>query len=74
MGTIVKKKIKERNYYYYVETKRVNGKSRFVNQKYLGTADKLLKIALDSKNRFRTRYCMLMKLILAQWHCSMMQP
>ena len=49
MGTIVKKKIKERNYYYYVETKRVNGKSRFVNQKYLGTADKLLKIALDSK-------------------------
>ena len=48
MGTIIKKKIKGINYYYYVESKRINGKSRYVNQKYLGTADKLLKMAIDS--------------------------
>lgn len=48
MGTIIKKKIKGINYYYYVETKRINGKSKYVNQKYLGSADKLLKIASDN--------------------------
>lgn len=48
MGTIIKKKIKGNNYYYYVESKRINGKSHYVNQKYLGTADKLLKIITDS--------------------------
>ena len=48
MGTIIKKKIKGINYYYYVESKRVNGKSRYVNQKYLGSADKILKMAVDS--------------------------
>jgi len=48
MGTIIKKKIKGNNYYYYVESKRINGKSHYVNQKYLGTADKLLKIVTDS--------------------------
>lgn len=48
MGTITKKKIKGINYYYYVESKRINGKSKYVNQKYLGTADKLLKMAVDS--------------------------
>ena len=48
MGTIIKKKIKGINYYYYVESKRINGKSKYVNQKYLGTADKLLKMAADS--------------------------
>ena len=48
MGTIIKKKIKGINYYYYVESKRINGKSKYVNQKYLGTADKLLKMAVDS--------------------------
>lgn len=48
MGTIIKKKIKGINYYYYVESKRIDGKSRYVNQKYLGSADKLLKMALES--------------------------
>ncbi len=48
MGTIIKKKIKGINYYYYVETKRINGKSKYVNQKYLGSADKLLKMASDT--------------------------
>lgn len=48
MGTIIKKKIKGINYYYYVESKRIDGKSKFVNQKYLGSADKLLKMVTDS--------------------------
>ena len=48
MGTIIKKKIKGINYYYYVETKRINGKSKYVNQKYLGSADKLVKMASDN--------------------------
>lgn len=48
MGTIIKKKIKGINYYYYVESKRVDGKSKYVNPKYLGSADKLLKMANES--------------------------
>ena len=47
MGSITKKKIKGKNYYYYVESKRINGKPHFVNQKYLGTPDQLLKMALQ---------------------------
>ena len=43
MGTITKKKIKGNNYYYYVESRRVNGKPRIINQVYLGTAEKVLK-------------------------------
>lgn len=43
LGSIIKKKIKGHIYYYYVESKRVNGKPKYVNQKYLGTAESLLK-------------------------------
>ncbi len=43
MGSIIKKKIKNRSYYYYVESKRINGKSKYLNQVYLGTAEKILK-------------------------------
>lgn len=43
MGSIIKKKIKGINYYYYVESKRVDGRPKLVNQKYLGTADRLLE-------------------------------
>ena len=53
MGTIIKKKIKSINYYYYVETKRIDGKSRYVNQKYLGSADKLLNMALESSKNLQ---------------------
>jgi transposase len=42
MASIITKKIKNHAYYYYVESKRINGKPRLVNQKYLGTAEKLL--------------------------------
>lgn len=43
MGSIIKKTIKKRNYYYYVESKRVNGKPKYVNQVYLGTAEGILE-------------------------------
>jgi len=43
LGSIIKKKIKNHNYYYYVESKRIEGKPKYVNQKYLGTAENLLK-------------------------------
>jgi len=39
LGTIVGKKIKNNTYYYYVESKRVDGKPRYVNQVYLGSAE-----------------------------------
>ena len=38
MGSIIKKKIKNNIYYYFVESARVNGKPRIVSQVYLGTA------------------------------------
>jgi transposase len=38
MASIIKKKVKKWFYYYLVESARVNGKPRIVNQKYLGTA------------------------------------
>ena len=43
MASIIKKKVKGNIYYYYVETRRINGKPRIVNQKYLGTAEGVLK-------------------------------
>jgi len=45
MASIIKKKVKGNSYYYYVESRRVNGKPRIVNQKYLGTAESVLKKA-----------------------------
>jgi len=44
MASIIPKKIKKNTYYYYVESKRINGKPKLVNQKYLGTAEKLLEL------------------------------
>lgn len=49
MGSIIKKKIKNSIYYYYVESKRVDGKPRYVNQKYLGTAEALLAKVLSAE-------------------------
>lgn len=43
MGSITKKKIKNHTYYYYVESKRINGKPKYVNQVYLGPAEKILE-------------------------------
>jgi transposase len=46
MATISKRKMNGRNYYYLVESARVNGKPRLVKQKYLGTAESIEK-AID---------------------------
>lgn len=46
MGSIIKKKIKGITYYYYTESKRIDGKPKLVNQRYLGTAEKLLSKAV----------------------------
>ena len=43
MASIIKKKTKSNTYYYYVESKRINGKPRQVNKKYLGTAVSIFK-------------------------------
>jgi transposase len=55
MGTIIKKKVKNGSYYYYVESKRINGKPKFVNQKYLGTAEKVLAKALSYEQPLQER-------------------
>jgi transposase len=52
MASIIKKKIKNKTYYYYVESKRVDGKPRHVNQKYLGTAETIFeKLSKNSNTR-----------------------
>lgn len=43
MASLVKKIINGNRYYYAVESKRVNGKPRIVNQIYLGTVETILK-------------------------------
>jgi transposase len=56
MGTITKKKIKGNNYYYYVESRRINGKPRIVNQVYLGTAEKVLKDTQEGQRPKEARH------------------
>ena len=55
MGSIIKKKVKSYLYYYYVESKRIDGKPKFVNQKYLGTAEALLQKVLDAERPLAKR-------------------
>ena len=43
VASIIKKKKKGRNYYYAVQSKRVDGEPRIVWQKYLGTLDRILE-------------------------------
>jgi len=43
MASLLKKKIKNNTYYYYIEQKRIDGKPRFVKQIYLGTAQQILQ-------------------------------
>ena len=49
MGTIIKKPVKEYRYYYYVESARINGKPKYVNQVYLGTAERVREMAVAYK-------------------------
>ena len=53
MATIISKKVKKYTYYYYVESKRIDGKPRLVNQKYLGTAEKCWRKLCLQTIRFR---------------------
>jgi transposase len=55
MAYIIKKKIKTNTYYYLVESKRVNGKSTFIWQKCIGTAEKIKKLyeKRDSAQKIR---------------------
>ena len=56
MATIIKKRVKGNIYYYYVESRRVNGKPRIVNQKYLGTAESILeKVSSRSKETLNSK-------------------
>jgi transposase len=55
MGSIIKKKIKGINYYYYTESKRIDGKPKLVNQKYLGTADRLLEKIASAESSLQDR-------------------
>lgn len=55
MASIISKKVKDYKYYYYVESKRINGKPTLVNQKYLGTAEKLLEKVLLAEKPFNER-------------------
>ena len=43
MASIIKKLIKGKSYYYYVESMRVDGKPKRVNQIYLGSAETIIK-------------------------------
>jgi transposase len=54
MATIICKKRGAHSYYYYVESARINGKSRIVNQKYLGSAETVLEKI--SSNRIEPLY------------------
>lgn len=44
MATLVRKTIRGHNYYYAVQTAWVNGRSRYVQQRYLGKADDILRL------------------------------
>ena len=56
MGSIIKKKRKYNTYYYYVESKRVDGKPRIVNQVYLGTADAVLNKYKETEEKIKPLY------------------
>jgi len=55
MASIINKKVKNYKYYYYTESKRINGKPTLVNQKYLGTAEKVLEKVLAAESPLQER-------------------
>jgi len=55
VGSIIKKKVKKYTYYYYVESKRINGKPTYVNQKYLGTAEKVRQTVESEEKKLSER-------------------
>jgi len=55
MASLIKKKKGRKLYYYLVELKRVNGKPRIVNQTYLGSAEKVVRILSEYRKRVEPR-------------------
>ena len=55
MASIINKKVKNYKYFYYAESRRVNGKPTLVNQKYLGTAEKILEKVLMAEQPLQER-------------------
>jgi hypothetical protein len=55
MASIIKKKVNGKTYYYYAESKRINGKPKIVNQKYLGSAEKILEMARFFEDHLQDR-------------------
>jgi len=51
MASLIKKKKGKRFYYYMVESKRVNGKPRIVNQTYLGPVERVVRILREYPKR-----------------------
>jgi transposase len=49
MSSLVKKSIKGNQYYYIVDSKRINGKPRVVNQVYIGSVDSVIELLKESK-------------------------
>lgn len=55
MASLQKKKKGKRLYYYMVESKRVNGKPRIVNQTYLGPVERVVKILSEYPKRAKPK-------------------
>jgi len=53
MPYVLKKRLKDRTNYYLAETQRLNGKPRFVWQKYLGTAERFEERLEGKEERVR---------------------
>lgn len=49
MSSLVKKTIKGKQYFYIVDSKRVNGKPKIVNQIYVGAVDSVIEMLKDIK-------------------------
>ena len=47
MSSLVKKTIKGKQYFYIVDSKRVNGKPKIVNQIYVGAVDAVIDMLKD---------------------------
>jgi len=50
---LIKKKKGRKLYSYLVESKRVNGKPRIVNQTYLGSVEKIIRILSEYPKRVK---------------------
>lgn len=50
MGSLIKQSTNGKSYYYAIETKRVNGKTRVVSKKYLGKLDDIVTEPLQANS------------------------